>query len=325
MEGRSRWKVLGVLGVMCAGIIASIAIHWWARSRRDDSSKNPGCLEDDIFLLFPTEDMEIPSENARGVKGMKARRGKSFLNATIQCLMGLRGFHSCIYRLRCKPDQRTCKALQQLIRSYDECKNTCDPKEFIEKIGLGDVTFCDARKFLVKLLTSLENECEKVGEIFRVKCVQTIECKKCNEYIQMDDLWMVCPVIRMVTSDPSIEKGLLGLDTSHGYPIECSKCHGNNVEIRQQVDGSGTCIIFRVNHVNEKGEKSDDMVQIERRLHMNSGVYRLVGMVCRKYHFYCYVLRNKIWYMINDEECREEDGPPERSRNVQMVFYEMEY
>ncbi|EED41941.1 hypothetical protein EBI_27678, partial [Enterocytozoon bieneusi H348] len=116
---------------------------------------------------------------------MQAIEGRSFLNATIQCLVGLRAFYSCIYRLKCKPEQRTCRALQQLVRSYDECKNACDPKEFIEKIGLGDAPPHDAHKFLVELLTSLENEYEKVGEIFRVKCIQVIECKKCNEYIQM--------------------------------------------------------------------------------------------------------------------------------------------
>ncbi|EED41532.1 hypothetical protein EBI_27059 [Enterocytozoon bieneusi H348] len=145
----------------------------------------------------------------------------------------------------------------------------------------------------------------------------------------MDDLWMVCPAIGMGAGDPSIEKGLLGLDTSHRIPMKCSKCHGNDVEVRRQVDGSGACIIFQVNHANKKGEESNDMVRVERRLHMHSGVYRLVGMVCRQYylkeHFYCHVLRNNTWYIINDEKYREEDGPPERSRNVQMAFYEMEY
>lgn len=329
MEGRSRWKVLGVLGVVCAGIVASMAIRQWARPRGDGRSKSPGCLGDDVFSLFPTGDMEVPSESARSVKGMQAIEGRSFLNATIQCLVGLRAFYSCIYRLKCKPEQRTCRALQQLVRSYDECKNACDPKEFIEKIGLGDAPPHDAHKFLVELLTSLENEYEKVGEIFRVKCIQVIECKKCNEYIQMDDLWMVCPAIGMGAGDPSIEKGLLGLDTSHRIPMKCSKCHGNDVEVRRQVDGSGACIIFQVNHANKKGEESNDMVRVERRLHMHSGVYRLVGMVCRQYylkeHFYCHVLRNNTWYIINDEKYREEDGPPERSRNVQMAFYEMEY
>lgn len=329
MEGQSRWKVLGVLGVVCAGIVASMAIHQWARPRGDGRSKSPRCLGDDVFSLFPTGDMEVPSESARSVKGMQAIEGRSFLNATIQCLVGLRAFYSCIYRLKCKPEQRTCRALQQLVRSYDECKNACDPKEFIEKIGLGDAPPHDARKFLVELLTSLENEYEKVGEIFRVKCIQVIECKKCNEYIQIDDLWMVCPAIGMGADDPSIEKGLLGLDTSHKIPMKCSKCHGNDVEVRQQVDGSGACIIFQVNRANEKGEESNDMVRVERRLHMHSGVYRLVGMVCRQYylkdHFYCHVLRNNTWYIINDEKYREEDGPPERSRNVQVAFYEMEY
>lgn len=262
---------------ICIGI--GIVATWYFMQDDDEEAE----LSDEYEEM--TSQKPTPSTQSisnKNICGLQNRGNTCFFNASIQCILSMKDLCDHI-KTKDYVNESVCKAFKAFIIKYEKTSDVLNPQSFIDKIkhkiDLFDGKQHDAQEFVLKFLQIICEEDDQINSLLVVNWIETIECKECNSY----KTEKITPeTIQGITIYKSIQEGL---DANECKEIitdcTCSNCsHIGNIHKERKIKYSGKYLILQLIRFDNKCEKIQKKISINKILNTCSKTYKLIGIVC---------------------------------------------
>lgn len=327
-----------IILTICIGIGVLTVWHFSQEDKEISDSEKTISIYERVSVSLSDESESIKTQklielsSSIGIKnicGLQNRGNTCFFNSSIQCILSMKELCDHI-KSKDYADKSICKAFKIFIMEYEKNSNILNPQFFINaikhKINLFDGGQHDAQEFILSFFQAICEEDDQISSLFVTNWIETIECKECN----FDKIKKVTPeMIQGITICKSIQDGLN--DTECKEIINdyiCSNCsHMGNIYKERKIKSNGKYLILYILRFNNKCEKINKPILINKILNSCNKTYKLIGIICHvgtlfEGHYWSYVIRNNNWYSANDSYCTQSYPSTECNKTIYLAFYE---